>query len=131
MDKIIHFEIPSDNLQRAEQFYKSAFGWQTMAAPMPEANYIFANTVKTGPDMRPTETGAINGGLMPRDANAPNPILVIGVDAIEDALRRVRDAGGEVVSETLRVGDFGLYARFKDPEGNVLALWQNLMECPS
>jgi len=28
MDKVVHFEIPADNLQRAQNFYGELFGWQ-------------------------------------------------------------------------------------------------------
>ena len=27
MDKVVHFEIPADDLGRAQKFYKSGFGW--------------------------------------------------------------------------------------------------------
>ena len=61
MDKVVHFEIPFENKQRAMNFYAQSFGWQLQ--DMPEMNYVMANTVATGPDYRPTEPGAINGGL--------------------------------------------------------------------
>jgi predicted enzyme related to lactoylglutathione lyase len=27
MGKVVHFEIPADNLQRAKKFYSTVFGW--------------------------------------------------------------------------------------------------------
>ena len=28
MDKVVHFEIPADDLERAKKFYKTIFGWK-------------------------------------------------------------------------------------------------------
>ncbi len=28
MDKVVHFEIPVDDLDRAKKFYSSIFGWE-------------------------------------------------------------------------------------------------------
>lgn len=28
MDKIVHFEIPADDIARAKEFYGSTFGWE-------------------------------------------------------------------------------------------------------
>jgi predicted enzyme related to lactoylglutathione lyase len=33
MDKVVHFEIPFDDKQRAMQFYATAFGWQLSDMP--------------------------------------------------------------------------------------------------
>ncbi len=33
MDRVVHFEIPADDLERAKKFYGSIFGWElSMAA---------------------------------------------------------------------------------------------------
>ena len=37
MDKVVHFEIPADELERAQKFYKSIFGWDIIKTPMPGA----------------------------------------------------------------------------------------------
>lgn len=37
MDKVMHFEIPVDDMKRAQNFYKSIFGWHVES--MPEMNY--------------------------------------------------------------------------------------------
>ena len=33
MDKVIHFEIPVDDMKRAEGFYKKVFGWNVEFVP--------------------------------------------------------------------------------------------------
>ncbi|VVB85161.1 Uncharacterised protein [uncultured archaeon] len=28
MEKVVHFEIPADDLERAQKFYRNVFGWK-------------------------------------------------------------------------------------------------------
>ena len=34
MSKVVHFEIPADDLDRAKNFYGSVFGWELQTMPM-------------------------------------------------------------------------------------------------
>jgi predicted enzyme related to lactoylglutathione lyase len=124
MDKVEHFEIPYDQPERATKFYSQAFGWQIQA--MPEMQYHMVTTTPVGPDFRPTEPGAINGGMFKREAQLKSPTLVVGVQEIKAAVERVKAAGGKIIQEPKKVGEMGIVAYFQDPEGNVLGLWQNL-----
>ncbi len=126
MDKVVHFEIPADNLDRVQKFYSGVFGWKTEKVPMPGAPYIIATTVETEKDGMPKSPGAINGGLMGKDSTAPYPVIVIKVANIDDAMKKVENSGGKIVLPKRPVGNMGLYARFQDPEGNILGLWQDL-----
>ena len=73
----------------------------------------------------PTEPGAINGGMMKRSADTPSPVLTIGVDSIDDSMKKIEAAGGSVVQPRTEIPDMGAFAYFKDTEGNVLGLWEN------
>jgi hypothetical protein len=119
--RVVHFEIPHDDADRARGFYEQAFGWQLM--PMPEMGYTLVTTGPSG-DEGPTELGFINGGLMSRQDGLDAPNVVIDVDNIEDALKAVAEAGGSTVNERMPVGDMGFAAYFKDSEGNVIGLWE-------
>ena len=123
MDKVVHFEIPFDNKQRAMDFYSKAFGWQLQ--DMPEMNYVMANTVATGPDYRPTEPGAINGGLFQRPKEAPSPVMYIGVASVDEAIKKVTSAGGKVVTPKTAIPGMGAYGRVSDTEGNVVGLFES------
>ena len=35
MGKVVHFEIPADDLDRAKSFYGTVFGWQLFTMEMP------------------------------------------------------------------------------------------------
>ena len=119
--RVVHFEIPYDDGDRARAFYEKAFGWQLMS--MPEMSYTMVTSGPSG-DQGPTEPGFINGGMMPRQEPFTAPNIVIDVDNIEDALRAVGEAGGPTVAERQAVGDMGFAAYFKDPEGNLIGLWE-------
>lgn len=122
MDKVVHFEIPFDNKQRAMDFYSKAFGWQLQ--DMPEMNYVMANTVATGPDYRPSEPGAINGGLQQRPKEAPGTVIYVGVESVDAAIKKVQAAGGKVITAKTPIPGMGAYGRVADTEGNVLGLFE-------
>ena len=58
MDKAVHFEIPADDLERAQKFYKSVFGWKM--EQFPEMEYIMIRTTPVDEKHMPVEPGAIN-----------------------------------------------------------------------
>ena len=124
MDKVVHFEIPVDNLDRAKKFYQSLFGWQL--TDVPGMNYTMVTTVPTNGGHIPKEPGAINGGIMKRMAKDETPIVVINVASIDDYLKKIERSGGKTVIPKQQVGDMGLYARISDTEGNIIGLWQDL-----
>ena len=126
MDKVVHFEIPAGDLDRAQRFYRDTFGWEIAKVPMPEVEYYIANTVATDPQGMPKESGAINGALMRREESGESPIIVINVSSVAEYLERVERGGGRLVVAAQKVGDMGLYARIYDTEGNVIGLWQDL-----
>ena len=125
MNQVVHFEIPFENKQRAMSFYTECFGWQLM--DMPEMNYVVANTTATGPNFRPTEPGAINGGLFQRPKEAPGPVIYVGVASVEDAIAKVLGAGGKVVTPRTPIPGMGAYGRVSDTEGNIVGLFEPSM----
>lgn len=124
MDKVVHFEIPVDDLARAKEFYGSAFGWGLQT--MEEMDYTIVMTTPIDEQTQmPTEPGAINGGMMKRSAETPNPVLTIGVDSVDDALKQVEAGGGSVVTPKTPIPGMGAFAYFKDTEGNVVGVFES------
>ena len=123
MAKVVHFEIPFDNKDRAMKFYADTFGWNLQE--MPEMSYVMATTADVGSDMRPKEPGAINGGLMQRPKEAPHPTIYLDVPSVDDAIKKVKAAGGKVVTPTTPIPGMGAYGRVSDTEGNVIGLFQS------
>ena len=123
MGKVQHFEVPADDVARAKEFYGSIFGW--VLQDVPEMDYTIIQTVEVDDKQMPTESGAINGGLMKRTPETPSPVITITVDGIDDALKEVEAGGGSVVTPRTQIPGMGAFAYFKDTEGNVLGLWEN------
>ncbi|PZF80043.1 VOC family protein [Jiangella anatolica] len=121
--RVAHFEIPADDLDRAREFYRAAFGWEL--TPMPEVDYTMVVTTPMDESGRPTEPGGINGGLFTRDPERTGPIVTIEVDDMDAALAAVERVGGATVLPKTAVMDMGFAAYFRDTEGNVMGLWQD------
>ena len=125
MNKVVWFEIPFDESERAQKFYKDVFGWQINQ--FPEMDYYAAITTDTDPQtMEPKGPGAINGGLLKRDETGKHPVILIEVQSIDEHLKKIEQNGGKTVMPKVPVGNFGLYARVKDTEGNVIGLWEKV-----
>ena len=125
MSKVVHFEIPADDLDRAKNFYGSVFGWELQTMPMNEGEYTSVKTTDVDEQTQlPTEPGAINGGMFLRDERLTSPVITIDVDGIDDALKQIEAEGGSTVAPRTAIPGMGAFAYFKDPEGNVLGLWE-------
>ena len=125
MSKVVHFEIPADDLDRAKNFYGSVFGWELQTMPMEVGEYTSVKTTDVDDQTQlPTEPGAINGGMFVRDERVTSPVITIDVDGIDDALKQIEAEGGSTVAPRTAIPGMGAFAYFKDPEGNVLGLWE-------
>ena len=125
MPKVVHFEIPAEDLDRAKKFYGAVFDWSLETMPVPGGEYTSVVTTPVDQQTQmPTEPGAINGGMMERNANTPAPVITIDVDAIDSALQDVEAAGGSTVQPRTEIPGMGAFAYFKDSEGNVMGLWE-------
>jgi predicted enzyme related to lactoylglutathione lyase len=123
MDKVVHFELPADDTERAQAFYAEAFGWQLNS--MPGMGYTLVTTTPTNERGQVSEAGGINGGMLARQAPITAPVITIGVDDIDVALDKIEKLGGRTALGRQTVGEMGFSAYFTDTEGNVVGLWQN------
>jgi predicted enzyme related to lactoylglutathione lyase len=126
MGKVVHFEIPVDDIDRAKNFYGSIFDWDLQTVQMGEGEYTTVIATPVDEQTRlPTEPGAINGGLMQRTETTPVPVVTIEVDAIDQALTQIVKSGGTTVTPRTAIPGMGAFAYFKDSEGNVVGLWES------
>ncbi len=125
MDKVQHFEIPSENIDEAQEFYKNVFGWKMKDVSLGEDwKYVMVHTGKTDKKGRLDEKAVINGALMEKKT-VTAPVLVITVASIDNKVKQIKEQGGTITLEKTDVEDMGKYARFKDRDGNELGLWEN------
>lgn len=147
---VSHFEIPARDLERAARFYREAFGWHVEPLTWEGRPHYtvrmrgLAGDVGEPPSSSPgrqppdgqsarraSEVGkgaafGINGGLTENDGSLVHPLLVIHIAGADlpSCLERIVACEGSIDLPVTRVGSFGLFARFRDPEGNLLGLWQ-------
>ena len=119
--RVVHFEIPYDDGDRARAFYREAFGWDLQS--WGEGEYTLVTTGPTG-DSGASEPGFVNGGMMQREAPFGSPVVVIGVEDVDASLAQVERLGGSTVVARTPVGEMGWAAYFKDPEGNLMGMFQ-------
>jgi predicted enzyme related to lactoylglutathione lyase len=121
--KVVHFEVPFDDGDRARAFYGAVFRWTLQE--MPEMDYTLAMTGPVSDEGGPTEPGYINGGMFRRGDDEPrSPVIVVDVGDIDETLEHVASYGGTVLAPKQPVGDMGFAAYFRDTEGNVVGLWE-------
>ncbi|WP_461187444.1 VOC family protein [Arthrobacter sp. Z4-13] len=125
MGGVVHFEIPADDQERARKFYQEALGWRIDPVPGMDYNMVITTPMdeSTG---QPTQPGAINGGMMAREGQITNPVITVDVPDIDATLQTVEQLGGSVVMPKSEIPGMGYFAYFKDPENNVMGLWENL-----
>jgi predicted enzyme related to lactoylglutathione lyase len=125
MDSVVHFEMPYEKRDRMAKFYQTVFGWQTQTLGEDMGNYVLAVTTESG-DAGPTKPGAINGGFYEKTSDKPMqyPSVVIAVDDVKQAMKKVAAAGGKVLGEPWDIPGIGQYVSFVDSEGNRVSMLQ-------
>ncbi len=116
MPSIVHFEIPADDVKRAQKFYTELFGWQIeKAGPM---DYWMINT-KTSEN----EPG-INGGMMARQNPQHSPVNYIDIPSVDEYMTKVENLGGKIVMPKTAVEGMGYFAICLDTENNPFGIWE-------
>jgi predicted enzyme related to lactoylglutathione lyase len=119
MSRIVHFEVPADNPERAQKFYAQALGWEFVK--FPGEGPVEYWLVKTGPTGAP----GIDGGLLKRGAAGQGPMVIAGVASIDQSIEQVRKAGGTQVVDKMAIPGVGYAAYFLDTEGNCFGIFQD------
>ena len=117
MSRYVHFELPADNPERAVKFYEQVFGWKAQKWDGPMEYWMLS----TG---EPDEPG-IDGAIAPRQEQFTIPINTIGVDSVDEVVRRVEAAGGKIVVPKHVIPGAGWLIYFADTEGNVSGAMQS------
>jgi uncharacterized protein len=134
MNPVVHFEMPAEDKDRMVDFYAKAFGWEGQKLGPEMGNYVVVTTTEVDPQTKfPKEPGRINGGFFIRTKDNQYPSVVIGVEDIRAAMKRVEEAGGKILGGSHAAGEpddipgVGLYCSFIDSEGNRVGMIQPIM----
>ncbi len=150
MSQIIHFEIYAENPGRAARFYSELFDWTIKEWLMPGEQVTAEEAtdengywiIKTEPekatdayaDLLPKAVPAIpsiNGAILFRKGHRPTGfepvtafVCTMGVDNLDDSLKRTVSLGGQMVSPKKPVKGVGWVAYAKDTEGNIFGMME-------
>ena len=110
--KICYIEMPATDIARSSEFYRKVFGWNIRTRGI--GSVAFDDT-----------TGQVSGtwvlGRPP--AATPGLLLYVMVDSVAATVETVVANGGEIV-QPIGVDAPEITARFRDPGGNVIGLYQ-------
>ncbi|MGI8499298.1 MAG: VOC family protein [Gemmatimonadaceae bacterium] len=110
--KICYIEIPATDIARQSEFYKRVFGWNIRTRG--DGSVAFDDT-----------TGQVSGSwIVGRSPSAkPGLLFYIMVDSVAKTLEAIVADGGEIV-QPVGADAPEITARFHDPSGNVIGLYQ-------
>jgi len=110
--KICYIEMPTADISRSSEFYKRVFGWNVRRRS--DGSVAFDDT-----------TGQVSGtwvlGRPPSEK--PGLLFYVMVDSVASTLDAIVASGGEIVQE-IGADAPEITARFRDPGGNVIGLYQ-------
>lgn len=110
--KICYLQIPALDVAVSSEFYRSAFGWEIRTRG--DGSVAFDDGV-----------GEVSGAwVLGRPPSAePGILIYVMVDDVEATMAAIVAAGGEIV-QPVGADAPEITARFRDPAGNVLGIYQ-------
>jgi uncharacterized protein len=126
MPSIVHFEIPSDDIERSKAFYKELFGWSIENWPGTETgggaegmDYLLITTTDSNGNK------SLSGGMMKRQNPQQQGMAnYIDVGSVEEYSTKIEKLGGKVVMQKTPVPGMGYFAVCLDTEGNRFGIWE-------
>ena len=105
--ELVYFWIPVPDAERAKRFYGEVLGWEFGQGNHPDGFQITNTEPHAG----------ISGGA----DSASHPQVVLRVDDLEAAMRKVRELGGEAGEP--QAGGTGRSVECRDDQGTSFHLW--------
>lgn len=113
MPSVVHYEIPADDVERAQKFYGEIFGWKITDEH--NMGYFFIDSKG--------EHG-IGGGIMKRMMPEQTTVIYMEVDSVDSYTAKVQEHGGQVIVPKTAIPGFGWFAVCMDTENNAFGLHQ-------
>jgi len=110
MATIVHFELPSADVDRAKGFWTGLFGWSFAGMEGP-FEYLM------------TQGEEPVGAIYKADDAGSGPVVYFATDDIDAGLGKIRELGG-TAEEKQPIPTIGWFARAQDTEGNSFSLFQ-------
>jgi predicted enzyme related to lactoylglutathione lyase len=113
MAKMEHFEIPVDDIARAQSFYRSVLGYEY--EPWGDEMGM----------LRQPDGEGVNGDLHVR-GTSPHVTVVFTVDRIEDTVAAAVANGGEQLGDIQPLDENSRWVYIRDSEGNIIGLYDEI-----
>jgi predicted enzyme related to lactoylglutathione lyase len=129
MANIVYFEIPADDVDRANRFYHSLLGWkiESTKVPVPDTLMQYQDITTGDSNMVTPMDGTLSkGGMYKRKMNEPIVNYVM-VDNIDEKIAMVEKLGGRIAVPKRELESVGQFVIIQDTEGNVIALFKPKM----
>lgn len=120
MFTVCHFEIPADDVERAQKFYRELFGWEIEKLTGPASMDYWLISTGAGK----SGEGVLGGGMMQRQMAEQSITIYIDVPSVDDYTDKVKKLGGQVVFPKTAVPEMGYFAVCLDQENNAFGLWE-------
>ena len=117
MGRVVHFEFPVDDPERAIEFYQKVFGWRVTVYEGPVDYWL----ISTGTEGEP----GIDGALGRRSEHLPTEVNTVQVDDVDAALQRIEAAGGSALTPKVTIPGVGFMAYCLDTEGTRFGIMQS------
>ena len=112
---IVWFNVPADDITRAQKFYSGLFGWKIKPF---HGMKDFMEIDTGGADATP------NGGLTERKAGEQTIINYVSVESVDKFAAKIAKLGGKICVPKTAVPKMGYFAICQDTENNTFALWE-------
>ena len=121
MPTIVHFDIPADDIERANKFYSDLFGWKIekwSESGTGDMEYWMVTTTD--------EKGnkGLDGGIMKRQNPQHQVTNSIDVKSVDEYSSKVQQLGGKVVYPEMAITGMGYFAGCLDTEGNSFGIFE-------
>jgi predicted enzyme related to lactoylglutathione lyase len=118
MPTIVHFDVASDNPERAKKFYEQLFEWKLEVPPGMTDYYLINTSGLKGED-------GVGGGLGKRGDPSQRITVYFGVESVDEYSSKIEQLGGKVIQSKMAVPGWGYLAACVDTEGNTFGIWQD------
>jgi len=125
MPTIVHFEIPSDDIERSKKFYNELFEWNIEKWSGPESLPEGLEEYLTITTMDDKGNKSIAGGMMKRQNPQQQGMTnYIDVKSVQEYSTKVEQLGGKVMVQKKSVPGMGYFAVCLDTENNSFGIWE-------
>jgi uncharacterized protein len=109
---VVHFELNGPDPEGTAKFYGELFGWHTQTVP---GDYVVIDT---------HGGGGINGGIGKSSDGQPSVVVYVLDQDITAQLSKAESLGAKTITPVTVMPDVVTFAKFIDPQGNVVGLVQ-------